>query len=521
VSEALELLITKVFDTADWLEARGVDVSAAIKRRDKAEPGRRRKEAAEERIYNILRKIWRSQEKKIREMLEGQYPQRKAILGFADVFGGDEVLKKSLYSFLFDATVDGIALFGEDSNLTLDYTLTNAEAALVAKDMASKLFEEIDATTEAATRKAISAFVETPGMTIGDVMGMLPLTEQRAEQRAQLISVTEITRAYAEGNKLAGLEMKKQFPGVRVIKIWYTNNDDLVCGICGPVHREEVELEETFENGLENPPAHPGCRCWTTTTTAIGTEKKEVSEIPMFKTKEEATQFLIDHGYGKYIDFGKLDIKTINDIARSTIYHMEKFPELKGLVEFLGSAQARNKFVKEFYRLIVEERVKQIYGNLTVDRINKIVEQQLKYYAHKIPGNIYAYSFKASGAGNVGAIVVNEKFGKDYAAFIESIEKCIAQKWHPEGTGSVKAILDHEYGHQLTDLLNINLDKEINEIVRDTYKKGAGDLLSDYARKNTKEFISEAWTEFLNNPNPRPVAVSIGNRILYLYSMKK
>jgi SPP1 gp7 family putative phage head morphogenesis protein len=84
-----------------------------------------------------------------------------------------------------------------------------------------------------------------------------------------LIATTEITRAYAEANQIAGEALAKEFEGVPVVKIWYTNEDDKVCPICGEFDGKEIPIDESFGEGVKNPPAHPNCRCWTTTSTRI------------------------------------------------------------------------------------------------------------------------------------------------------------------------------------------------------------------------------------------------------------
>src|SRR3990172_5230044 len=161
-------------------------------------------------------------------------------------------------------TKDGINLFGQSTGIDIEYTLTNVEAATWARKYAKDFLKEIDGTTQDALQQAIIAFVETPGFTIGDVMDMLPYDEQRALR----IAVTEVTRTYAQGQLMAGDQLKKEFPEVRVVKRWYTNNDDLVCEICAPLDGMELGIGEGFTTeadksaGLDSPPAHPNCRCF-------------------------------------------------------------------------------------------------------------------------------------------------------------------------------------------------------------------------------------------------------------------
>ena len=74
-----------------------------------------------------------------------------------------------------------------------------------------------------------------------------------SEARAQSIGVTENTKAFQIGNLVAWATLGLALRGV----IWHTQQDARVCPICAPRNNQ------VFEVGLDNPPAHPGCRCWT------------------------------------------------------------------------------------------------------------------------------------------------------------------------------------------------------------------------------------------------------------------
>jgi hypothetical protein len=76
--------------------------------------------------------------------------------------------------------------------------------------------------------------------------------------RAEMISVTETTRAAAEGERAFAEQMEREL-GVQLIPIWQTSNDEIVrrCPICWPKHGKPI----TDGN---YPPAHPRCRCWVT-----------------------------------------------------------------------------------------------------------------------------------------------------------------------------------------------------------------------------------------------------------------
>jgi SPP1 gp7 family putative phage head morphogenesis protein len=73
--------------------------------------------------------------------------------------------------------------------------------------------------------------------------------------RAEMVAVTEVTRAFAQGNILAW-QASGVVDGVR----WETGQDDLVCDICIPL----AEKSGTLDGGVDGqfPPAHVNCRCY-------------------------------------------------------------------------------------------------------------------------------------------------------------------------------------------------------------------------------------------------------------------
>lgn len=273
-------LAAKINDLRDELIKSGVNIPFALKRRDPAEPGRTEKEKLEDKIFALFMKQFRKQRKFIKELLGRTDPGRKAIfdrdpgfyLGFLDEgFWIDPLMIAQLAKLLRQATRHGIELFGASNVLQMDYTLTNVRAAKWANEYAFDLVEGINDTSRKALRSIFKTFIDTPGMTIGDVVSLLPYDESRA----LMIATTEITRAYATASEMAGNDLAKEFPDVRVIKQWWTNNDDRVCPICEPLHGMVVDIQEGFTNiedkseGIPTPPAHVFCRCWINTTTRI------------------------------------------------------------------------------------------------------------------------------------------------------------------------------------------------------------------------------------------------------------
>lgn len=259
----LDDLVTAILYGMDWLDAQGIDTKAIRKRRDKREPGRRRKEENEMRMAAIISRMFAKQRRRIKDTLLRMMPDRKSLpIGLDMDFLYDEEDIGKLVMLLTRMAIEGASLFNDRTGVTIDYTMTNAEAARWAREYAYKLVKGITETSKAALQSAISAFVETPGMTIGDLMSLLPYTEERA----MMIAVTETTRAYAHGELEAGKALAEQFPDLEIVKTWFTNNDDRVCEICGPLEGTELPQDATFYEPDDyndgNPPAHVNCRCW-------------------------------------------------------------------------------------------------------------------------------------------------------------------------------------------------------------------------------------------------------------------
>ena len=78
-----------------------------------------------------------------------------------------------------------------------------------------------------------------------------------SRERAELIAITEITRARTQGEFAAAALLDEI--GIPLVGRWYTEEDERVCQICGPLHKTlEKYWSQFFPKGS---PAHGRCRC--------------------------------------------------------------------------------------------------------------------------------------------------------------------------------------------------------------------------------------------------------------------
>jgi hypothetical protein len=267
------------------VDAYNLDLPEFYKRRDPKEPGRAEKEMFEDKLARLLKKRFKAQKVILAESLQWILPMKGTQY---DIEGWmpripplkDPKTEKEIFKLFIGAMRFGKQLFGANITFDLNWEQYDANASAWAKQylhqgMAEGLqgfFDSLDGTTMATLKQELGNFVEMPGYTIQDVMRGLDGTVLGGE-RAQRVAVTEITRVFAESDDIAGKLLEDEYPEVRVIKTWFTNNDGLVCDICRPMNGISVLRSDFFPNelgeDLDGPPAHPNCRCWRMTSTDI------------------------------------------------------------------------------------------------------------------------------------------------------------------------------------------------------------------------------------------------------------
>ena len=134
--------------------------------------------------------------------------------------------------------------------LGVDWGLVNTAAVDWSSRYTFDLVTGVNNTSRRYLQSLLSGYFEQP-MTIGQLRDSL--TRIFGPVRAEMIAVTEVTRAAAEGERETVRQLASE--GITMRAIWQTNNDELVCTICGPKHGKEI-------TDGEYPPAHPRCRCF-------------------------------------------------------------------------------------------------------------------------------------------------------------------------------------------------------------------------------------------------------------------
>jgi len=141
--------------------------------------------------------------------------------------------------------------------IAFDPVVVNAAALDWAQRYTFDLVKGICDTTRSLLQQAVSQYIATPGMTEAQLEALI--APAFGPIRAQMIAVTEVTRAYSQASNLYQRLLAEM--GFQTVRVWRTRHDERVCPVCGPL---EGVTENAWPPNLQSgPPAHVNCRCWT------------------------------------------------------------------------------------------------------------------------------------------------------------------------------------------------------------------------------------------------------------------
>lgn len=229
-------------------------------------------------------------------------------------------------------------------------------------------------------------------------------------------------------------------------------------------------------------------------------------------TAAEAARWLVENDLVDYADYKGVKPEVANAWNRSLFDHVTQFPELRGQQQFAGTAQAQNRRWREMEieRLLALWR--EANPGVPDDVLRPYVEKAVA--RRKVESRVYAHSWMQPG---VSGVAINESYGKHPERFQEALTRDVNKNWHPPGTASIKAVVDHEFGHQLDALLGLSSDPQVMALWN-TGKTHVEEGVSRYGATKVEEMIAEAWAEYRNSPDPRPIAREIGEIIEQRYA---
>jgi len=220
-----------------------------LPRYDALKAGREPDRVLEERLRKKIAAIFSANGKQwVTAIADKRAPETEAAM--------DE-LRAEIATVLTRAAVDEAMAQAVIGKIDFDIAVVNSAAMEWAHKYTFELVKGIDRTTRRLISNATRQFMETPGMTVGQLTELIAspsITDVRAAQ----IAVTEVTRAYAQGTEVYQGMLKEA--GIEMERVFNASGDEKVCDLCGPLNGRP----ESVWGDYGGPPLHVFCRCWLT-----------------------------------------------------------------------------------------------------------------------------------------------------------------------------------------------------------------------------------------------------------------
>lgn len=184
----------------------------------------------------------------------------------------------------------------EALGLGIDFDLVNRQVLEFARAFNNEWWSRLDTSTRNSMRAAITKHIETGAPLPALKRSLEPLF---GKARAKVIAATEMTRLYAEGNRIA-----YKSAGIEMVE-FQTVRDAFVDPICDSYDGRQYPID--FREII--PPIHPGCRCWLAPITAAGDVLKEPAGSYPSYTDEKIDSF--------FARIGQESVETYTNMAKS------------------------------------------------------------------------------------------------------------------------------------------------------------------------------------------------------------
>jgi hypothetical protein len=262
------------------------------------------------------------------------------------------------------------------------------------------------------------------------------------------------------------------------------------------------------------------CRC-SLLMQRVGAGKEEPEPVekeqgvPRFTSAKEAEEWVRAQGLvSGQVSFKGFSVEASQGVCDSLYANRDIRPEISQGIRNIGNNRELNRIAREARRAEVTKQVTDPGGvyysvHYSAKRQQEVIEAILRKGDVRMLPNTWAQ------ANYVGAKGADIYISYDLAikGANTQFNRAIATGFHPEGTGTYKALVDHEIAHEWERLLGMKRDTPLINLYHGHLSTMRQDL-SEYARKNIGEFLAEGWAEFLNNPTARPLALAIGQRML-------
>lgn len=199
--------------------------------------------------------------------------------------------------------------------------------------------------------------------------------------------------------------------------------------------------------------------------------------------------------------------------ALSTVYRtLKKYPALRCMLNYFGTW---NGFVQNKDSLFFQ--INKVRDNETMEVIREATDELAASCLETFKNNGLATSF-SSGVTDcyISGVIINGR-SLNQQTILQDLALGERSGHSPKGCNTIKYVMDHEMGHLLDALLKIEGCYALTKLLKKYDKDYLRYNLSSYSVMNDeayeREVIAEGYAEYCNNPQPREVALAIGQII--------
>jgi SPP1 gp7 family putative phage head morphogenesis protein len=348
------------------------------------------------------------------------------------------------------------------------------------------------------------------------------------KNRADMIARTETMKAVN-----VGVKDKYRSAGIEVVRWLATIQPGRTCEECKALNGKLFPIDKTPPI-----PKHPRCRCtlspvpdpdWSEVEgwdgekvtppkkkeTSPKEKKKEAPEkLPIAKTIKEANEVAVTYNLCEKAFFDGIKVEKANEILIAVNKYKRIAPRALKKIDYLGTIQGIMKDLSDQkFKLWVRSYAER--KQISEDAARKLLLRTKKTRASPTPKNVLAEVVKDPTLSKSG-IGVNKNLLNDNE-FDSLMSYQVKSKFHPiGGDKGLAPHIDHEMGHMIDEAYDVGKDIELRKYYNSLKKDEIVSGLSKYGTYNYREFIAECWSEYQNNPKPREIAKTVGDRVLQL-----
>ncbi len=222
-------------------------------------------------------------------------------------------------------------------------------------------------------------------------------------------------------------------------------------------------------------------------------------------------------------DFDNINLYGAKRVLKVVVEALYRYPRLRSKLCYIGSHSGFEKLL-----IALEEGDPAVLNQFNLQYIctgenAKKLGALVHHLLTNIMNNHEVYIASAMSAyGLFDAVLLdqNDYDGYSYLTLVSLLRKNEAVGFHPKGCHTPESVVYHELGHLLDKMCGLSEKFGFKSYYKGLSREEIRFGLSEYALVSPEEFIAEAFSEYMSNPEPRAIAAKVGALLDSAYAQK-